>query len=66
MSKFYKVNAKYTFVVTWEIKADNRAQAVEFADNHCGCVGPNYHSSLSDEDVDWNGDVHPSTKIIKR
>lgn len=57
MSKTYKVKSKYTFEVTWEIPAKNKSQALEYAEKHCGCVNPNYHSSMGD--VDWVGDVHP-------
>lgn len=60
----YKVKVEYTFQCEWEIKAENKNDVRKLVDEDCGCVGPNYHSNLNDEDVNWEGDVHPNKSII--
>ncbi len=59
-TKTYKVKSTYTFEVIWEIKTQDSLLAEEFAKKHCGCISPNYHSSLPDDMVTWDWDVHPS------
>lgn len=60
--KKYKVEVAYTFLCEFEIEANNQYQAKEFALKHCGAVGPNYQSTITDE---WSGNVHPNTEVIK-
>ena len=58
----YKVEVAYTFLCEFEIEADNKEQAKEHAIKHCGAVGPNYQSTITDE---WSGNVHPNQEKIK-
>ena len=59
--KTYNIKTSYTFDGVFKIKAENRKQAIEHVNNHCGLViGGNIHSSLPDEDVDWEFNVHTS------
>lgn len=63
--KVYTVPVKFVFEGQFFIKADSKEQAKEYADKHCGLViGGDIHSSLPDEDVDWDFPVHPQ-KVIK-
>jgi hypothetical protein len=62
----YEVKTKFIFSGTFTIEADNAAQAKEFVHRHCGLViGGDIHTTLSEEDVDWDFDVHPE-KITGR
>lgn len=59
MSRTILIKAEYTFEVTREIKAENYQQALEYTKKHCWCIEPKYHSSLPNNDIDWNWSVHP-------
>ena len=61
--KTYKVIRKYVFECTWEVKARSEEEAQDYADKHCGCVWPEYQSSLPDNSINWDGDVHPSQTL---
>lgn len=64
MNKTFKVPVKYTFSGFFEIKSDNKEEAREFAQKHCGlCLGGDIHTTLNDEDVTWEFSVHPDTTI---
>ncbi len=64
--KIYKVSTEFVFSGVFEVKAENREQAKAYINNDCGLVlGGNIHSTLNDEQVDWDFDTHPTT-IIKR
>lgn len=63
--KEYTVKTKFVFEGEFYIKADSKEQAREFVEKHCGLViGGDIHSTLPDDDVNWNFDVHPK-KIVK-
>lgn len=63
--KVYTVPVKFVFEGRFFIKADNNEQAQEYVEKHCGLViGGNIHSTLPDDDVNWDFPVHPE-KIIK-
>lgn len=63
--KTYTVPVKFVFKGRFFIKAESRAQAKEFAEKHCGMVVNNgIHSTLPDEDVNWDFPVHPE-KVIR-
>jgi hypothetical protein len=58
------VDTKFVFSGKFFIEAENREQAREYVDKHCGLViGRDIHSTLSEEDVDWDFAVHPD-KVI--
>ena len=60
----FTVPVSYTFLGHFEIEADSPEQAEEYAEKHCGLViGGDIHSSLPDEDVDWDFDMHPEKTI---
>lgn len=63
--KEYTVKTKFVFEGEFYIKADSKEQAREFVEKHCGLViGGDIHSTLPDDDVNWNFDVHPK-KIVR-
>lgn len=60
----FEVDTKFVFSGKFFIEAENRERAREYVDRHCGLViGGNVHSTLSQEEVDWDFDVHPD-KVI--
>jgi len=62
----YEVPTRFIFNGTFTIEADSPAQAKEFVHKHCGLViGGNVHTTLNDEDCDWDFDGHPE-KITGR
>ena len=62
----YAIKTRFVFGGTFFIEAESRAQAWEYVEQHCGLVlGGKIHSSLPDEEVDWQFPVHPE-KIIGR
>ena len=62
--RFYAVPPKFVFSGTFRIKAESQEQAEEYVQKHCGLVlGGEIHSSLPNDEVDWEFDVHPE-KII--
>ena len=62
MSKTFKVKTEYTFFCTWEVKAENKKQAKEFALSQCGCIKPTYHSLV--DDINWDAAVHPTKTVV--
>ena len=58
--KQYAVKTRFVFEGCFLINAKNKMQAREYAEKHCGLVlGRDIHSSLPDDDVDWDFPVHP-------
>lgn len=63
--KEYKVKTKFVFEGEFYIIAENKEQAKEYVQKHCGVVlGGDIHTSLPDDICSWRFDVHP-TKIVK-
>ena len=63
MTKF-RVRTEYIFSGFFDIEAENAAQAREYVEKHCGLViGGDIHSTLPDDEVNWEFPVHPDTKI---
>ena len=60
----YIVNAKFIFSGVFEVEADSQDQARDIVMNDCGLVmSGNIHTTLDDEEVDWDFDIHPEKKI---
>jgi len=56
----YSVKTRFIFEGCFFIHASYKAQAREYAENHCGLVlGGSVHSTLPDDIVDWDFPVHP-------
>lgn len=62
----FKVKTKFIFNGDFIVVAENKEQAREFVEKHCGLViGGDIHSTLPDDEVDWVFNVHPTKEIIK-
>ena len=62
----YKVYVKFIFSGYFEVSAESTIEAVEFIDKHCGLVlGGGVESTLPDDDIDWDFNVHPEKKITR-
>lgn len=60
----YEIPVKFTFSGVFKIMAESRAQALDYADRHCGMTATRgIHSTLSQ--VDWDFPVHPKKTIKK-
>jgi hypothetical protein len=60
----FAVDTKFVFSGKFFIEAENKKQARKYVNEHCGLViGGNVHSTLSEEEADWEFDVHPD-KVI--
>lgn len=61
----YDVRVRYAFEGTYTVAAEDRDEARQMVSDDCGLVlGGNIHTTLDDEDVDWNFGVHPDTQIL--
>lgn len=62
--KKYEVRVKFVFEGVFRVNAENREAARENIEQHCGLVmGGGIHTTLNDEDIDWNFNTHPKKKI---
>lgn len=60
----YRVTTRFIFSGFFDIEAESPQQAKEYVRNHCGLViGSDIHSTLPDDEVNWEFPVHPDTKI---
>ena len=60
----YIVKTLFVFSGEFYVEAKSSEEARENVSEHCGLVmGGKIHSTLSDEDIDWDFDVH-SDKVI--
>lgn len=65
--KFYDVPTRFVFDGKFRIKANSQEQADDYVQKHCGLVlGGPIHTTLPDEDVDWEFNVHPEKIAIKK
>lgn len=64
MKNKYDVTVSFTFKGTFTVSTTDKNSAKEQIEKHCGLVlGGKIHSTLPDEDIDWDFNVHPN-KII--
>ena len=62
--KKFEVKTSFIFEGVFFVRAENKQKAAQSIKDSCGLViGGNIHSSLCDEDIDWNFVVHPEKKI---
>lgn len=63
--KKYEVKTRFIFEGIFIVNAENSEEACKNVEQDCGLVmGGNIHTTLNDEDVDWNFDTHPEKKIV--
>ena len=61
----YDVKVRYAFEGTYTVAADDRDEAKRMVSEDCGLVlGGNIHTTLNDEEVDWNFGIHPDMQIL--
>ena len=62
----YAVKTRFTFTGTFFVTARNKDEAKEFVGRHCGLVlGRGIHSTLPEEDVDWDFPMHPDKSVSR-
>jgi len=62
----YRVKTMFVFSGVFVIEADNAEEAKGSVEQHCGLVmGGKVHTTLNEEDCDWDFEHHPE-KIIGR
>jgi hypothetical protein len=60
----YAIKTRFVFSGTFYVEAENKVQAQEDVEQHCGLIlGGNIHSSLPHKDVDWHFPIKPETII---
>lgn len=65
MKNTFTVKVKFTFEGEFKINANDKEQAREYVEKHCGLIlGGDIHSSLPDDDIDWEFSTHPEKQII--
>lgn len=63
--KQYEVKTRFIFEGIFRVKAVNSEEARKNVEQDCGLVmGESIHTTLNDEDVDWDFNTHPDTKIV--
>ena len=63
--KMIEVKVRYLFEGTYTVAADDRNEARTMVTRDCGLVlGGNIHTTLDDDEVDWEFDVHPDMQIL--
>lgn len=61
----YDVKVRYAFEGTYTVATDDRDEATRMVSEDCGLVlGGNIHTTLNDEEVDWNFGMHPDTQVL--
>lgn len=62
--KVFEIPVEFKFSGVFKIKARDAAQAREFAARHCAMTqGRGIHSSLPEEQVDWDFPWHPEKTV---
>jgi len=62
--KTFSVPVTFSFSGVFLIRASSMTEAKEYVDHHCGLVlGGDIHSTLDDEDVEWDFPCHPDKRI---
>lgn len=64
--KVYRVQTQYIFEGVFEVVAESREEARQKVLQNCGLVmGGNVHSTLPDEEINWEFDIHLNQRIDK-
>lgn len=62
----YKVPIRFIFSATFTVEAKSASDARLLVDENCGLVlGGDIHSTLNDEDVEWECYKHPDREYGK-
>lgn len=61
----YDVRVRYAFEGTYTVVAEDHDEARQMVSEDCGLVlGGNIHTTLDDEDVDWNFGFTPTHRFF--
>lgn len=61
----YDVKVRYAFEGTYTVVAEDRDEAKRMVTEDCGLVlGGNIHTTLDDDDVDWDFGIHPDMQVL--
>lgn len=64
--RVYRVRTQYIFEGVFEVVAESREEARQKVIQDCGMVmGGNIHSTLPDEEINWEFDIHLNQRIDK-
>lgn len=64
VTRSFSVRTRFVFDGSFVVKAENKTQAKEVVENHCGLVlGGTIHSSLPGDVIDWEFPLHPEKMI---
>jgi hypothetical protein len=55
----FKVEVRYSIKGHFIVEAKNPQEAVEFVEKHCSVSIGNVHTTLPDEDIDWDFPNYP-------
>jgi hypothetical protein len=62
--KEYTVKTRFIFTGKFFVVAESKEQAAEYVKKHCGLViGGKIHSTLPDDEIDWDFSNHPEKEI---
>jgi hypothetical protein len=66
LMKVHEVPVRFSFDGVFKVKAKTKALAEEYVRLHCGMVmgERGVHSSLPEEDIDWDFPIHPEKTIL--
>ena len=60
----FAVKTRFIFNGTFFITAQNKEEAKEYVENHCGLVlGRAIHTTLPEDTADWDFPMHPDKTI---
>ena len=64
--QIFEIETAFTFTGTFSVKAKSEEDARKAIEKHCGLVlGGGIHSTLPEDEIDWDFTMHGETKIIK-
>ena len=63
--QLFDITVRYVFEGTYTVSANNREEAREKIRRDCGLVmGGHIHTTLDEEEVEWEFPLHPETCIV--
>ena len=62
----YRVRTQYVFEGVFDVVAESKEDARQKVLQDCGLVmGRGVHSTLPDEEINWDFDTHPEERVIE-
>ena len=64
--KVYRARTQYIFEGVFDVVAESKEDARQKVLQDCGLVmGRGVHSTLPDEEINWDFDTHPEERVIE-